>query len=285
MNEQAARLIELRRLEEKGIVSKSSNIISICSGKGGTGKTFFAANFAYQLSLMGKRVLLVDLDLNFSNLNILLNETSTNTISNFFEQSKSLEETIFHFSPNLNLIFGDSGRTDYPRVSTEILDYLFFAFNKIHDNYDFIILDSSAGADPITLHQLIRSDYNIIMASPEPTAVMDAYVIIKLLLESGAEAKRYVIINKCSSDEEGESAFGNLSMAAKHFMNQNIELLGFIGFDRAAHKSIVNQELLVNYDSECISARDIKTISDRFSKYVHLANNNQIHQTTLQNKP
>ena len=280
MNEQAARLIELRRLEGKGKNSESSNIISICSGKGGTGKTFFAANFAYQLSLMGKKILLVDLDLNFSNLNILLNETSTSAISNFFEQSKSLEEIIFNFSSNLHLIFGDSGRIDYPRVSIEILDYLFFAFNKIHKNYDYIILDSSSGADSITLHQMMRSNHNIIVASPEPTAVMDAYVILKLLLESGTEAKKYVVINKCSSNEDGDSAYGNLSMAARHFMNETIELLGYISFDSLAHKSIISQELLLNYEPESAAAKNILEISKRFCKYVHLANNNHVYQAT-----
>lgn len=275
MNEQAARLIELRRLEKKERNPNSSKIISICSGKGGTGKTFFAANFANQLSLLGKKILLVDLDLNFSNLNILLNETSANTISNFFEQSKSLEELIFDYSQNLHLIFGDSGRSDYPRVSIEILDYLFFAFSKIQSYYDYIILDSSAGADPITMHQLTRSDFNIMLASPEPTAVMDAYVMIKLLLETGTDARKYVVINKCSSTEEGQGAYGNLSMASKHFMNENIELLGFINFDSSAHRSIVNQELLLNYDPDSVSGRNISEISERFCKYAHLANNNQ----------
>jgi flagellar biosynthesis protein FlhG len=285
MNEQAARLIELRRLEGKKRNSNSSQIISICSGKGGTGKTFFAANFANQLSLMGKRVLLVDLDLNFSNLNILLNETSSSTISNFFEQSKSLEELVFNYSSNLHLIFGDSGRSDYPRVSREILDYLFFAFSKIQSGYDYIILDSSAGADQITLHQLTRSDFNIMVAAPEPTAVVDAYVMIKLLLETGTDAKKYVIINKCSSTEEGEAAYGNLSMAAKHFMDESIELLGFIGFDSSAHRSIVNQELLLNYDPESVSGKNILEISERFCKYVHLANNNHSLLATTQNRP
>ncbi len=285
MNEQAARLIELRRLEEKEKKSKSSTIISICSGKGGTGKTFFAANFANQLSQMKKKILLIDLDLNFSNLNILLNETSTNTISNFFEQSNSLEELIYNATPYLHLIFGDSGRSDYPRVGIEILDYLFFSLSKIQSNYDYIILDSSAGADIITLHQMARSDFNFIITSPEPTAIMDAYVIVKLLLESGTEAKKYVVVNKCASIEEGESAYNNLSMAAKHFMDERIELLGFIGFDSSAHKSIVNQELLLNYDAESISARNILEISERFCKYVQVANNNHTHQTTPHIKP
>ncbi|MBI3124079.1 MAG: AAA family ATPase, partial [Ignavibacteriales bacterium] len=194
MNGQASRLIQLRQLEEREKQFPASKIVSICSGKGGTGKTFFAANFAYQLSNLGKKVLLVDLDLNFSNLNILLNQATQEVISEFFEQKKSLREIVFSYNTNLDLVFGDSGREDYPRVSKEVLDYLFISLSRISDDYDFIILDSSAGADELTLHQLVRSDYNIIVTSPEPTAVMDAYVIIKLLNSSNYAGEKLVVV-------------------------------------------------------------------------------------------
>jgi flagellar biosynthesis protein FlhG len=275
MNEQASRLIELRRLSESGKKNSSSKIVSVCSGKGGTGKTFFSANFAYQLSLLGKRVLLVDLDLNFSNLNILLNETSTKTISNFFEQSDSLEEIIVNYSKNLDLIFGDSGRSDFPRVSRELIDYLFFAFQKIQSNYDLIILDSSSGADELVLQQLNKSDCVIILTSPEPTAVMDAYVTTKLLVEAGNESEKFVVINKSDGEENGLTAFGNLSIAVKHFLQIELELLGMIIFEKAVYKSVMNQELLLNSDSQSNAAKNIFDISRNFFKITQVANNNQ----------
>lgn len=275
MNEQASRLIQLNKLAEKEKYSSSSKIISVCSGKGGTGKTFFSANFAYQLSKLNRKVLLADLDLNFSNLNILLNQASTKTISNFFEQTNSLEEIVFNYSLNLDLIFGDSGRSDYPRVSREILDYFFISLAKIQNRYDYVIFDSSSGADELTLHQLNKSDYNIIVTSPEPTAVMDAYVVIKLLIASGTGAERFIVMNKCSNSDEGASAFENLSTAVKHFLNERVELLGTISFDSAVHKSIVNQELLLNFDPRSIAAHEIEKLLMRFNKFAQLANNNQ----------
>ena len=275
MNGQASRLIELNKLAETGIGSHNSKIISVCSGKGGTGKTFFSANFANQLSQLNKRVLLVDFDLNFSNLNILLNLTSDRTISNFFEQSETMEDIVFNYSTNLDLIFGDSGRIDYPRVSREIIDYFFNVLSKIQHRYDYIILDSSAGADMLVVHQLMKSDYNIIITSPEPTAIMDAYVVLKLLAENGSEATRYVVINKCSDSDEGENAFIKLSTALNHFLKMNIELLGIISYDGAAHKSIVNQELLLDYDQRSIAAKEIYQNVIRFITITQMANNNQ----------
>lgn len=278
MNGQASRLIQLRQLEEREKQFPASKIVSICSGKGGTGKTFFAANFAYQLSSLGKKVLLVDLDLNFSNLNILLNQATQEVISEFFEQKKSLREIVSSYNKNLDLVFGDSGREDYPRVSKEVLDYLFISLNRISDEYDFIILDSSAGADQLTLHQLTRSDYNIIVTSPEPTAVMDAYVIIKLLNSVSYSGNKLIVVNKCSDEEDAQASFANLSVASKHFLGEEPSFLGSISFDSAVHKSIVHQELLAEVAPQSKPAGEISAIAKRFSTITQVANNNHSRQ-------
>jgi len=275
MNEQASRLIQLLQLEKKELKSGNAKVISVCSGKGGTGKTFFAANFAFALSNIGKRVLLIDFDLNLSNLNIILNQTSANSISEFFEQRKSLDELIFSYSKNLHLIFGDSGKEYFPRISKEIIDYFFISLNKISVNYDFIIIDSAAGASDITIQQLLNSDYNIIVTSPEPTAVMDAYVLMKLLKAENSSSIKLVVINKASDEEDGRNSFQNIFVACKHFLEEEPIHLGSISFDIAAHKSVVNQQLLLENDGTAKSSMEIKFIAKSFVEFVQVANNNQ----------
>jgi len=275
MNEQASRLIQLLQLEKKELKSGNAKVISVCSGKGGTGKTFFAANFAFALSNIGKRVLLIDFDLNLSNLNIILNQTSANSISEFFEQRKSLDELIFSYSKNLHLIFGDSGKEYFPRISKEIIDYFFISLNKISVNYDFIIIDSAAGASDITIQQLLNSDYNIIVTSPEPTAVMDAYVLMKLLKAENSSSIKLVVINKASDEEDGRNSFQNIFVACKHFLEEEPIHLGSISFDIEAHKSVVNQQLLLENDGTAKSSMEIKFIAKSFVEFVQVANNNQ----------
>jgi flagellar biosynthesis protein FlhG len=274
MNGQASRLIQLKKLTEKERSNSITKTISVCSGKGGTGKTFFAANFAFQLSKLNKKILLVDLDLNFSNLNVIMNKASENSISNFFEQRCSLKELVYNFSKNLDLIYGDSGRLDYPRISEDIIDYFFMSLEKMHDEYDYIIFDSAAGADDLVMHQLSKSQYIIIVTSPEPTAVMDAYVILKLLKENINESEKLIVVNKCNEHEEGERTIGNISTACRHFLGQEINKLGFISFDNIVHRSIVDQELLLNYNPLSMVAQEILELSTRFLKIEHLANNN-----------
>lgn len=275
MNEQASRLIQLLQLEKKELKSGNAKVISVCSGKGGTGKTFFAANFAFALSNIGKRVLLIDFDLNLSNLNIILNQTSANSISEFFEQRKSLDELIISYSQNLHLIFGDSGKEYFPRISKEIIDYFFISLNKISVNYDFIIIDSAAGASDITIQQLLNSDYNIIVTSSEPTAVMDAYVLMKLLKAENSSSIKLVVINKASDEEDGRNSFQNIFVACKHFLEEEPIYLGSISFDIAAHKSVVNQQLLLENDETAKSSMELKFIAKNFVEFVQVANNNQ----------
>lgn len=276
MNGQASRIIQLSRMAGSGYKSPLPKIISVCSGKGGTGKSFFAANFAYALSKTGRKILLIDFDLNFSNLNIMLNRTTDCFLSEFFEKKKSLEELVSGYLPNLDLIFGDSGRHDHPHINRDELGYFFISLSRLVNRYDYIILDSAAGADRPTLYQLTKSNFNILVTSPEPTAIMDAYVVVKLLKYEESGVKNFVVVNKCSNAEEGRNAFSNLAMASKHFLGVEPEMLGWITFDAAVHQSILNQELYLSRASKSKIAGEISSIVKHFElTTTHVANNDQ----------
>lgn len=275
MNGQASRLIELLRLDNSHGYEKTGKIISVCSGKGGTGKTFFSANLALHLSMINKKVLLIDLDLNFSNLNILLNSAVENTIGDFFSRGKSLNQVINHYSTNLNLIFGDSGKSGGVHTSIELLENLFSSLEKISVEYDFIILDSSAGGSEFIASQLIHSDHNIIVLSPEPTSVMDAYVLIKILHENNFSGNNFAVVNKCMNSHDGRNAFSNLSTASEHFLGENIKFLGELSFSKEAYNSIMNQDLLIKTDPESGTASQIMKCASSFLKFIQVANNNQ----------
>ncbi len=281
MNEQISRLIEIKRLERKNRNKNISKTISVCSGKGGTGKTFFALNFGYKLSRLNKKILIIDFDFNFSNLHLLINETSDNPISNLFLQKSTFDELLFIYTENLHFIFGDSGSTNFPKLNNDLLEYFFINLDHIADNYDYIIIDSAAGADDNIIYQLSRSDINLIVASPEPTAVMDAYVLIKIITENLEQSNNLVVINKADNKEEGELAFINLNTAVNHFLKKEIFLLGVLDYDRNVYKSIINQELFAVAYPNSVAALELDDLVQRFLKIEHLANNNQPFSSIL----
>jgi flagellar biosynthesis protein FlhG len=273
---QAQRLIELKKLErELSFNGFERKIFASCSGKGGTGKTFITLNLAYALVRKGKKVLLVDLDSNMSNANILINAKPEKTLIEFYKNKASLRDLIYSYEKNYDFIFGDSGRLDYPKIDDYKIDDLFAELRELSKEYDYIFLDLSSGATPEILSILAHADANIIIATPEPTAVMDAYVIIKLLKKEGSSRDKLLIINKSGSMEEASVAFDNLNKASAHFLNEKLTMLGLVHNDSAASKSIIQQELALKKFTSSRISTDIFRVAEKFSEYAHLANNSQ----------
>lgn len=274
---QAERLLELNRLktrEHNQDPKKRGKVIAFSSGKGGTGKTFICLNTAYALSRLRKKVLIIDLDANLSNINIMINIKAESTLINYFQDKCLLKDLITKDEPFLHFIFGDSGRVDYPESKN--LEYLFKDIQALACSYDFILLDIGAGANDEIIYILKNSDYNIIITNPEPTAVMDAYVIIKLLHNSGAANDKLIIINKCYAKDDGQVAFNNLSKAASHFLGEKIKLLGYVDHDININNAIKSQELFLKRYPSSISAGQIIKAAQTLLKIQQVANNNQV---------
>ncbi len=281
MTGQAERLLELKGLQDNRIKSSSQKIFAFTSGKGGTGKTFLSLNIAYVLSEKGKKILFLDLDSNLSNANILLNEIASKTMYGFFNEQKLLNELITEYKPNLHFIFGDSGRLNYPVKRSGIVSKLFSQLRQMQNNYDFIFLDTGSGAGDEILSVLLNADSNIIVTSTEPTAVMDSYVMLKLLNANRYSGNKLIIVNKCFEEEDGQVTFNNLTMAANHFLKDKLFFLGEINFDKLVSKSIISQELFLKTYSGSPAANQIEKIAAKINKITHVANNHQTEFTRV----
>ncbi len=268
---QAERVLELKRLKSESEINIQPKTFAFTSGKGGTGKTFLSLNIAYSLSIQYK-VLFIDLDPNLSNANIMMNEIPEKTIYNFYSGKNLLYELITEYDSNLHIIFGDSGKLGYSKAKYGSIDQLFNQLKKIQSKYDFIILDTSSGAGDDVISILQKSDVNVIVTSPEPTSVMDAYVMIKLLNGCNYSGKKAVLVNKCTDHDEGQTAFKNLESAVNHFLKEKLILLGMINSDRSVTESIIAQELLLKKNPSSIVSRQIQNISDQIYEFAHMAN-------------
>lgn len=272
---QAERIIELSKLSTKAASHERNNIISFTSGKGGTGKTVISVNTAYALAKQNNKVLLIDLDSNLSNINILLNVFAENTLNNFLSGQKLFSDLIYSHNENLDVIFGDSGNAEYPKPKKEIIDFIFNQLSKIQNEYDYIIIDASAGIDDDVLTILKNSDINIIVTTTEPTAVMDAYVVMKILKQNNILESSQILINKCFEESDALTARENLKQAAFHFLKKEISILGLINFEIEINKSIINQNIFVDNHPKLKSAIQISSIAGRFKKLIHVVNNSQ----------
>ena len=269
---QAERLIELKNLALNKNEKKAQKVFAFSSGKGGTGKTFLSLNLGYAISKQNKKVLIVDLDANLSNANILLDIVATKTIYNFLTGIESLKDSITEVETNFHFIFGDSGKTNYPVTTTALVDKFFSELRILEREYDYIFLDLGAGADDLIFSILIKSDFNIVVTTPEPTSVMDAYVVLKLLKFHKYTGQKCVVINKCKSEAEGENTLNNLDSASANFLKEKINCLGFISEDSSVNESIISQSLLVKRAPQSKLSHQISKLAQKLFEYKHMAN-------------
>jgi flagellar biosynthesis protein FlhG len=269
---QAERLLKLNKLEKAKKDSRNFKVITFTSGKGGTGKTFISLSIAYALSKLNKKVLFIDLDLNFANSNILLNIIPKASINNFFHGNRLLNEVITPYSSNFYLIFGESGEEEPEELKEESVTRLFNHMNKLKENYDYIIIDTASGGQKGLISLLTFSDANIIVTSPEPTAVMDAYVMVKLLNKENYKGKKLIIVNKCTNEGESSTAYNNIKTASEYFLNEKIGFLGYLDFDEYVYQSITKQELLIAKDPSAKTSCKIKFLAEALSDIIQLAN-------------
>jgi len=277
---QAERLIELKHLFANGRGAlNSKNVFAFTSGKGGTGKTLLSLNIAHELSRMGNRVIYADLDFNLANAHLMLDINPVSTLSDYFTHRKLLKDIIYHFNDKFDLIFGDSGKTGFPEVTDISVNSL---ISELRNNeYDIIILDLSAGAGKNITDILSSVDYAIIVATTEPTAVMDAYALSKLMKYEKLECEQYVIMNKCRGTEDGKYAFNNLNSAISHFLSSSVNLLNCVNYSNEAYESVFSQKLIsLNSKSASVTAQ-LKETGNKIAEIAQLANNRQRHIKNL----
>ncbi len=271
---QAKRLYELNEIASaKFSKNKNGKILAFASGKGGVGKTFLSLNLAMALAERGKKILVIDLDFNLSNINVLVNSSSGNKLQKYFLNENSLSDLIFKYNANLHFIFGDSGINDYPEITATALYKLFqdVRYNLVN-KYDFIFLDLSPGVNKNVLTVLTLVDEIILLTTPEPTSVMDSYVVIKLLKANGLDYPVNIIVNK-ADEMQGETAFQNLHQAVHHFLNFKVKFLGNVSNSAEVTESIVEQKPFFEHYSASPIIADLHRVAEKVNKINHVVNN------------
>lgn len=247
--DQAARLRSIVR--EKKVVDKeinefSARIISITSGKGGVGKTSISVNIAATLAKKGKKVLVIDADLGLSNVEIMLGVTPSNTLRDVIKEGKSLEEVIINGPFNIDFISGGNGFLELAELSDIDREEILIKIQKLDELYDIIIIDTGAGISKNVTAFLEISDEVLVVTTSEPTALTDAYSIIKVLHEAKLEQQMGLIINRVKNKNEYQQASDILINTAKKFLGETIRNIGFVFEDPNVRKTIYKKNTFCN---------------------------------------
>ncbi|MEW5785268.1 MAG: AAA family ATPase [Bacillota bacterium] len=219
-------------------VSGAAKVIAITSGKGGVGKTTLAINLGIALSRLRRRVCLIDVDLGTANVDFLLRLNAPYNISHLLTGEKNLAEISMEGPAKLRVIPGASGLADLANLSEWQFTRLIHAFNQLERESDIVLLDTGAGIAANVTHFLVAADEVLVVTTPDPHAVLDAYALIKTLCRLKEKPNLKLIVNRADSYEEESRVKRNILKACSSFLQQPLEYLGWVPESAHVAKSV-----------------------------------------------
>ena len=231
----------------------NTRIIAITSGKGGVGKTNFAVNMAIAYAQLGKKVILIDGDLGMANVNVLLNIVPQYNMMHVINKKKTMKEIVMDTEFGIKFIAGANGFSKIANLSVDELDYFAGQFASL-GNADIIIIDTGAGIANNVLQFVAAADEVFVVTTPEPTAITDAYGIIKIItteiVDHTVDIK--LIVNRVHSADEGKRISERIITIVGQFLGYKVEYLGFVYEDPVVQASVIRQKpfIVVNPTSK-----------------------------------
>ena len=235
-------------------------VVAVSSGKGGVGKTNVVAGLALSLARNGKNVLIIDADLGLANIDIIFNIRPEFNISDVINGEVELKDVVVKVQENISLIPAGSGISDLTRLSEAQKLSLINEFDTLDDIYDYVLVDTGAGISDNVLYFNLASDDCIIVTTPEPTAITDAYALMKVM--AGEHRYRYfkLIVNMVKSEQEAKKVYFSLSQAVSRFLGGTvIEYIGFLPAEPKVSESVIKRMPVMNaYPNSSYTASMIK---------------------------
>lgn len=261
----------LRRQVDKSRQIKRAKTIAVVSGKGGVGKSNFVLNFAIKLGEENKSVLILDLDIGMGNIDILLGLQAKYSIVQMYENNWSFDDIIEKGPRNVSYVAAGSGLTDIFTQEATMLDHFLKQYDEITTEYDYILFDMGAGVTDQSLFYILAADECFLITTPEPTAMMDAYAMIKHIHKNNDGLPLYLIVNRIDSIKEGKLVVKRLQKVAGEFLGKSLNALGLIPFDKMVSKAVIAQVPFTLFDPSMRASRAIKLIAKQYlSKTIDL---------------
>ncbi len=260
MNDQAARL---RHETQKVDNCPSFKTFAVVSGKGGVGKSNFSLNFAISLIELGHKVLLFDMDIGMGNVDILMGKTADLTIVDFFEGRQPLTEIVSEGPGNLSYIAGGTGLENLVRLDQHLLDKFFDEIAVFFEKYDYVIFDMGAGLTEETLNFILSVDEIIVVTTPEPTSITDAYSMMKHIHLQDASLPFLIVVNRVIRDYDGIKTFKRLRTAARKFLGRDVKALGTIPEDKFVQQAVSSQTPFI-FEEKSRAAKAVKKMAYRY---------------------
>lgn len=266
MTDQAEQLREIMRSKSNGGAQKT-RIIAVASGKGGVGKTNISINLALAYAKLGKKVIVMDADLGLANVNVVLGIIPKYNLYHLIRKQKSLQDILLDTNYGIKIIAGASGFSKIANLSDEEREH-FIEELSVLSEADVIIIDTSAGVSNNVLDFIAAADDALIVTTPEPTAITDAYGIIKIIATEidNMNLGLKLIVNRVKSVTEGKKVSERVISIAGQFLNLKVDYLGYVYDDPIVGSAVLKQKPFMVVDPNSKPAICVKHLVARLEK-------------------
>ncbi|MFQ5736236.1 MAG: MinD/ParA family protein [Thermodesulfobacteriota bacterium] len=244
--DQAVTLREMAGLAPTDCESASATrVIAVSSGKGGVGKTNSVVNLAVALSKMGKKVLLLDADLGLGNLDVLLGLAPRYNIGHLLRGERTLDEVLVKGPADIWILPASSGVHELTDLDAAQRLSLQSYLENMDLDIDIMIIDTGAGISSNVLFFNMAAQEIVVVVSPEPTSITDAYALMKVLYRKHGERRFRLLVNTVRSEKEAIEVYRKISLAAERFLGISVDYLGYVLHDENVPRSVVKQKAVM----------------------------------------
>lgn len=247
--------------EQRESISKPK-IITVTSGKGGVGKSNFVVNLSIALQKMGKKVLIFDADMGLGNDDVLMGFLPKYNVYDVIFSGKKIEEVLVEGPFGVKLLPGGTGVSKIEQMTDKQRDSFLAKLTCLED-LDYIIMDTGAGVNRDVLGFISCCEELIVITTPEPTSLTDAYSLLKAVSHFKIRDNAKVIVNRTIESKEGESTFNKFNNAVSKFLNIDLQYLGYLSDDKKLVQAVRKQQpFLISYPNSDV-AKDLNYIASK----------------------
>ncbi len=255
--------------------TRRANVIAVTSGKGGVGKSNIAVNLAIQFASAGRDVVLLDADLGLANADVLCNIDLPCNLSHVIARKKELTEVLVDAPGGFRLIGGASGLARMADLSDDDRQRLINSLVDLEEQTDVIIIDTGAGISPNVLSFTRCADQVLVVTTPEPTAITDAYAVIKVISRQAAaageeipEAQVSLLVNQARSAAEAKVVQERIANVARQFLNVSVLDAGYVPADEQVQTAVRRRQPFVVGSPKCPASLAVAQLAMRLQRGV-----------------
>lgn len=250
---------QLRALVQE---QRRASVIAITSGKGGVGKSNVAVNLAIQFASVGKDVVLLDADMALANVDVLCNLDLPCNLSHVISRKKELREVMVPGPGGFRLIGGASGLARMADLSENDRQRILGALVEIEEQADVLLIDTGAGVSPSVLSFTRAADHVLVVTTPEPTAITDAYAVIKVLSREASERRISLFVNMAQSAAEARQVQERIAKVARQFLNMTIFDAGYMLDDEQVVQAVRKRKPFMLSDPKSAASLSIAQLAN-----------------------